>query len=82
MIQATFLPIMPHSQDSSITYEQLDSLRFESIQAELANWENIVFQGDMDDSRKQREASSNSGDHTSNPVNNSADNTGVLDKIY
>lgn len=77
-MQVTFLLIMPHSQDSSITYEQLDhSLRFEYIQAELANWENIVFQGDMDDSRKQKEASSNSGDHTSNPVNNSADNTGT-----
>ncbi|KAG2350627.1 hypothetical protein BDR05DRAFT_994000 [Suillus weaverae] len=65
------------SQDNSITYEQLNSLRFEYIQAELANWEHIVFRGDMDDSRKQGEASSNSGDHTSKPVNNSADNTGT-----
>lgn len=65
------------SQDNSITYEQLNSLRFEYIQAELANWERIVFQGDMDGSRKQGEASSNSGDHTSKPVNNSTDNTGT-----
>lgn len=72
---------MLSSQDNSITSEQLNSLRFEYIKAELANWEHIVFQGDMDDSRKQREASSNSGDHTSKPVNNSTDNTGVLDKI-
>jgi DNA replication protein DnaD len=67
------------SQDNSITYEQSNSLRFEHIQAELANWEHIEFQsiGDMDDSRKQREASSNSSDHTSKPVNSSTDNTGV-----
>lgn len=68
---------MLSSQDNSITSEQLNSLRFEYIKAELANWEHIVFQGDMDDSRKQREASSNSGDHTSKPVNNSTDNTGT-----
>jgi DNA replication protein DnaD len=72
------LAMLP-SQDNSITYEQSNSLRFEYIQAELANWEHIVFQstGDMDDSRKQREASSNNGDHTSQPVNNSTHNTGV-----
>jgi hypothetical protein len=64
-------------QDNSITCEQLNSLKFEYIQAELANWEHIVFQGEMDDSRKQREASSNSGNHTSQPVNNSVDNTGT-----
>ncbi|KAG2156455.1 uncharacterized protein EDB93DRAFT_1247164 [Suillus bovinus] len=68
---------MPLSQDNSITYEQINSLRFESIQAELANWEHIVFQGDMGDSHRQREASSSSGNHTSKPVNNSADNTGT-----
>ncbi|KAG2155427.1 hypothetical protein DEU56DRAFT_750982 [Suillus clintonianus] len=71
------------SQDNSITYEQLHSLRFEHIQAELANWERIVFQGDMDGSRKQGEASSNSGDHTSSkPVNQSTENTGVFYKTY
>lgn len=75
------LPAMLPSQDNSATYEQSNSLtgRFEYIQAELANWEHIVFQStsDMDDSRKQREASSNSSDHTSQPVNNSTRNTGV-----
>lgn len=76
MGSALILAMLP-SQDNSITCEQLNSLRFEYIQAELANWEHIVFQGDMDDSRKQREASSNSGDHTSKPVNNSVDNTGT-----
>lgn len=72
------LAMLP-SQDNSITYEQSNSLRFEHIQAELANWERIVFQstGDMGDSRKQREASSNSGDHTSQPVNNATHNTGA-----
>lgn len=67
------------SQDTSVTYEQSNSLRFEYIQAELANWEHIVFQvtGDMDDFRKQMEASSNSGDRPSKPGNNSTDNTGV-----
>ncbi|KAG1773086.1 hypothetical protein EDD22DRAFT_858918 [Suillus occidentalis] len=73
------LPAMLPSQDNSITYEKSNSLRFEYIQAELANWERIVFQstGDMDDFRKQREASSNSSDHASQPVNNSTDNTGT-----
>lgn len=74
------LPAMLPSQDNSATYDQSSSLgRFEYIQAELANWEHIVFQStsDMDDSRKQREASSNSSDHTSQPVNNSTRNTGA-----
>lgn len=75
-MRLVFLAMIP-SQDNSITCEQLNSLKFEYIQAELANWEHIAFQGDMDDSRKQRDASSNSGDHTSN---NPADNTGVLYK--
>lgn len=73
-MRLVFLLAMIPSQDNSITCEQLNSLKFEYIQAELANWEHIAFQGDMDDSRKQRDASSNSGDHTSN---NPADNTGT-----
>ncbi|KAG1755044.1 uncharacterized protein EDB91DRAFT_269441 [Suillus paluster] len=68
---------MLSSQDNSITFEQLNSPRFEYIQAELNNWERIIFQGDMDGSRKQGEVSPNTGDHTSTPVNASTDNTGT-----
>lgn len=77
-------PAMLPSQDTSVTYEQSNSLRFEYIQAELANWEHIVFQvtGDMDDFRKQMEASSNSGDRPSKPGNNSTDNTGTEHHFY
>ncbi|KAG0703104.1 hypothetical protein DFH29DRAFT_917907 [Suillus ampliporus] len=65
------------SQDNSITLEQLNSPRFEYIQAELSNWERIIFQGDMDGSRKQGEIPPNSSDHTSTPANTSTDNTGT-----
>jgi len=63
------------SQANSITYyEPLDSPELEYIQAELNNWERIVFQGSiMDASHKQGEESSNdphtSTTHTPTSVN-------------
>lgn len=58
------------SQANSITYyELLDSPELEYIQAELSNWERIVFQGNiMDDSHKQGDESSD-GPHTLTSVN-------------
>ncbi|KAH7883804.1 hypothetical protein F5I97DRAFT_1895761 [Phlebopus sp. FC_14] len=46
---------MSYIQSSVVDLEELDSLHHDSIQAELNNWQRILFHGDMDGSQKPAE---------------------------